>query len=84
MNAYRWAMHYLFGRVYVFLVTHRGDRMIKRAYRLGGHWWANPYLPETRCKLLPGGKAEGQSYIVGWEPCIPELDGGALDHERNA
>jgi hypothetical protein len=46
---------------------------VKHAYQLGGKWYAHPYLPHTRCELLPGGKTEGQSYISGWKPITPSM-----------
>lgn len=51
------------------------DRMLRRAERLGHDWYAAPYLPETRCRLLPGGKIEGQSYVTGWRPVTPGMMG---------
>jgi hypothetical protein len=62
----------LMGRQYVLLVHHDRKKRVCRAYVLGGAVYAHPYLPETRCKLLPGGKVEGECYIHGWEPITPK------------
>lgn len=62
----------LFGRQYVLLVHHDGDRVTRHAYTLGNDVYAHPHEPRTRCRLLPGGKAIGQCYIHGWEPITPK------------
>ncbi len=38
--------------------------------------FAAPYLPPTRCELLPGGKLIGAEYVIGWLPaseCMREF-----------
>jgi hypothetical protein len=61
-------MHKLFGWEYVLLVLCDGDRVLRRAYQLGGHWWANPYLSETRTILNADGSTTGQCYVNCWMP----------------
>lgn len=58
----------LFGRQYVVLIFFDGKSRVRHAYVLGNAVYAHPYLPETRVRLLPGGKTKGRDYIVGWEP----------------
>ena len=56
-------------RNYVLLRMHDGDRVKKPVEWFGSRAYAAPYLPDTRCLLLPGGKVDGKSYVCGWEPC---------------
>lgn len=55
-------------------------RMVGNRYLLTPVEWfcdvpfAAPYLPETRCELLPGGKVIGDIYIDGWRPATPRMD----------
>jgi hypothetical protein len=37
-------------------------------YPIGEHWYAHPYMPETRVKLLPEGRIEGNGIVLKWEP----------------
>ncbi len=60
-------------RQYVLLVFHDKERAKCKAYKLGDSWFAHPYRPNTRCKLLPGGDVEGPNYINRWEPITPMM-----------
>jgi hypothetical protein len=53
---------------YVLLHMNDDDYRRKRVEWFCGVPYASPYLPETRCKLLPGGKLVGQCYVRDWEP----------------
>ena len=68
MNVFQILMRWFLRWEYVVLIHHDGDRVVKRAYTLGGRVYANPHMPYTRTELLPGGKTRGQSYIDGWQP----------------
>lgn len=57
----------------VLLVLVSNDMPIHTAYQLGGRWYADPHLPETRTELLPGGKVWGQIYVHGWRPVTQEM-----------
>ena len=65
-------LHFLFRFEYVVLVLFNGERMIRRVYKIGNTLYAHPYLPHTRCQILPGGKVVGKIYIDGWEPITPK------------
>lgn len=62
-----------FGVQYVILRHHDGAHSVKKASFMNGAWWAAPYLPHTRCKLLIGGDIKGQCYIHGWEPITKKV-----------
>lgn len=73
MNWIQRFLAYWFNREYVILVHHDNSMPVKHAYQLGGDWYAHPYLPDTRCKLLPNGDIEGQSYIKAWKPVTSKM-----------
>ena len=64
-----------FGREYVALQTHNGNTRVRHAYRLGvGGMWSHPYLPDTKCQLLPNGEiGVGPSYVKGWIPVTHKM-----------
>lgn len=68
MNIIRRMLNKLFGVQYVVLTHFDGKSYVKRAYSMGGHVWANPYLPHTRTKLLPKGRVRGACYVDSWSP----------------
>lgn len=57
----------LFGAQYVLLRCGRRT-CVRRAYTLAGDIYADPYLSNTRVVLLPGGRVEGNTYVVWWKP----------------
>jgi hypothetical protein len=71
MNWFQRYMVLLFNWEYVFLVSSGKGFLIRKATRIGSFWFANPYLPETRRKLLPGGVVAPSGYILRWEPITP-------------
>lgn len=68
MNFFQRFMSFFFVWQYVLLHHVDGDIQLKRARRLGYFWYAYPYLPHTRTKLLPEGEVEGQRYVTSWAP----------------
>ena len=68
MNIFQKVMSFIFNRQYVILYTINQNNKICRAYELGGGIYANPYMPDTRTRLLPEGNTTGQSYVLRWEP----------------
>lgn len=72
MNIIQWVLS-KFGREYVYLVHHDGDRNCKPAFKYPLGWYSAPYLPETAVRLLAGGKTHGKIYIHGWEPITEGL-----------
>lgn len=75
MNWWLWLMNRVFGIQYVILKVGVFDieYKIRRAYRVGVTWFANPYLPETRTLLLPNGQVSGRAYVTGWEPITKRM-----------
>lgn len=53
---------------YVLLRMHGGDYLVRKVEWFCGVPYAAPYLPSTRCKLLPQGKIVGRCFVIGWEP----------------
>ena len=62
-----------FGRDYVRLSIVTGRQILCPVRWQDGIPFAAPYLPETECQLLPGGKVKGDSYIKGWTPVTPKV-----------
>jgi len=67
-------MFNLFKRDYVLLQLFDGRYLKRRVKWYCGVPFAAPYLPETRCRLLKGGKVRGQSYITGWLPASKSME----------
>jgi hypothetical protein len=57
----------------VLLRMHDGDYLLKPVEWHCGTPFAAPYLPHTRCQLLPQGKLIGQSYVHSWMPASPAM-----------
>jgi len=68
VNIFQKIRHWLFGTEYVILRHHDGEHQLKEVDLLGDHWFAAPYLPKTRCRLLPDLSVDGPSYVIGWYP----------------
>ena len=64
----------VFGFEYVLLKFFDNQYCLRRAYYLGERLYANPYLPRTRCRLLPGGKTDGVLYIKSWLPVTRKME----------
>ena len=59
---------------YVLLRLHNGNHKHKPVEWFCGKPFAAPYLPETRCELLPGGGVIGSSYISAWLPASEGME----------
>lgn len=55
-------------KYYVLLINHEGKFYKRKVEWLAGLPYAAPYLPDTRCLLLPQGKIKGVIFIMGWLP----------------
>ena len=58
---------------YVLLRMHDGAHEKKPVEWICGRPFAAPFLPSTRCELLPFGKLIGQSYVDGWLPASDNM-----------
>ena len=59
---------------YVLLRLHDGHHMRKPVTWYCGRPYAAPYLPETSCELLPGGKVIGGCCISAWRPASEDME----------
>ena len=73
--------NFLFNWQYVLLIDFSRDMLLRRAYRLNGVWYANPYSSKTRTELKPGGETYGQGYIRGWRPVTRDITAFFADRE---
>jgi hypothetical protein len=69
----------LFGRKPVEPVDHvvlrmnDNEHLLKQVTWHGSIPFAAPYLPQTACELLPGGKVIGPCYVKAWRPATPRM-----------
>lgn len=73
MNFFQRLRFLIFGTPYVVLKFHDGCMTVKPVHFILNQPYAIPYLSDTRCKLLEGGKAIGPCYVHGWEPATPDM-----------
>ncbi len=57
----------------VLLRMHDNEHLLRPVTWYAGIPFAAPYLPHTRCELLPGGKVIGDCYIKGWRPASERM-----------
>lgn len=58
---------------YVLLRFHDGKHVRRPVEWFCGKPFSAPYLPETRCELLPGGGVIGGCYIEAWHPATEDM-----------
>lgn len=72
MNIIQKLLRY-FGRDYVVLVCTDGSHLVRPVQWMADQPFATPFTPESRARLMPGGRLAGRCYLIGWWPASDRM-----------